>query len=332
VKLSALTIPLLALFATVPALAGPIDLTYVAQPTIVTTQNPSLPIYAAPPGVGYDRVVGLLITKPSGTSLCTGSLFGTGHSHVVTAAHCLQGATSIDSVFFPSGGGTVIVTSTAYTINPGYTGSVIDENDVGVISLGASVNQVDSYSLFTGDAVGQVFDMVGFGESGTGATGMTLPSGLRRHGNNRFDFSGTDPVFSGFWGDQDILFADFDDGTAAHDATCNFMTLFTLSTAYCDLGLGDFEVLNTPGDSGGPLFVGGKIAAVASFGLTFTDMLVGDVDDTLNSSFGEFGGYVPIAAQATWLQGQVVPEPTTIIPMITGLLGITIMRRRRAFP
>ncbi len=322
-------LPLLTLVAASPAPGPTGDLSYTARSTIVTASDPSLPIYAAPRGVGYDGVAGLLITKPDGTYLCTGALYGESRSRVVTAAHCLVDASSIDVVFFPSAGGTVTVTTSTYAIKPGYTGSVIDENDIGVIALGTAINDVESYSLFTGDAVGDVYNEVGFGASGTGATGVTLPAGLRRQGYNRFDFTGADPVWDGFWDDQDILFADFDNGLAAQDASCRLTAFFTASNgAYCDLGLGEYEVMSAPGDSGGPLFVDGKIAAVASFGLTFGDGIVGDVDNVLNSSFGEFGGYVPIASQAAWV-ARTLPEPAAILLMLVGLLGIVLVQRRR---
>lgn len=322
-----LLLPVLAL-AAAPLPAPPGEPTYIAHPTLVTAADPSLPIYAAPPGVGYDGVAGLLVTKTTGTFLCTGSLFGGTHSHVVTAAHCLTDATSVDAVFFPPAGGTVVVTTSSYSIKPGYTGAVLDENDIGLIDLGTSVSAVESYSLFTGDAVGRTYDEVGFGASGTGATGVTVGAGLRRHGFNRFDFTAADPTFGSFFGGLDILFADFDNGLAAQDASCGLASLFTLSTApYCDLGLGAAEVMAASGDSGGPLFVDGQLAAVSSFGLTF----VGDywdVDDVLNSSFGEFGGFVPVAPHRAWLVGQVVPEPATLLLLLTGLLALGIVRRR----
>jgi hypothetical protein len=312
---------------------GVSDLSYIARSTMVTTLDPSLPIYAAPPGVGYDGVAGLLITKPTGTFLCTGSLVGATHSLVVTAAHCLLDATSVDAVFFPPGGGSLIYTTTSYTIKPGYTGAVIDPNDIGVIDLGTRVDEVESYAFFTGDPVGEVYNEVGFGRSGTGLTGDVLAAGLRRQGYNRFDFTGADPIWSGFWSDYDILFADFDNGEPAHDASCLLTAYFTASnSAYCDLGLGDYEALGAPGDSGGPLFIGGRLAAISSFGLTFADGIVGDIDGALNATFGEFAGLVPIGPHLSWLESETVPEPMTILLMATGLLvmgGAGLVRRRR---
>jgi hypothetical protein len=90
--------------------------------------------------------------------------------------------------------------------------------------------------------------------------------------------------------------------------------------------------MSAPGDSGGPLFVHGRLAAVASFGITFFDgdgNPLWDIDNALNSTFGELGGYVPISAHAAWLRGQTVPEPATILLMLTGLAGIAVARRRR---
>ena len=253
----------------------------------MTVAGPSsfLPIYATPRGAGFDGVAGLIITKPSGSFLCTGSLVGSFNQHIVTAAHCMLGATSVSAVFFPPGGGIDIVDGLSYNIPAAYSGNVIDENDISVVKLDRKVTSVGGYHLSSQDGVGKTYRQVGFGASGTGATGVTEAAGFRRTGLNRFDFTGADPVFGGFWGDQDVYFADFDNGLAQQDASCRLTAFFTpFNSQYCDLGAGLSEVLSAGGDSGGPLFVNGRLTAISSFGVTIRRSIIGDVDGVLNSS------------------------------------------------
>lgn len=330
----ALLLVLLTALALSPAAASADDdLPYLARSSIVTTLDPSLPIYSAPPGVGYDGVAGLLITRPTGTFLCTGSMVGVLRRHVLTAAHCLVDASSVEAVFFPPDEAPIIRATSSYTIREGYTGEVIDENDIAIVDLGEAgeVREISSYDLFDGVAVGRDYNQVGFGASGSGLTGTTVPGGLRRQGFNRFDFAGIDPIFGDFWDGQNVLFADFDSGLPAQDASCRLTAFFVADTSpYCDAGLGPFEVLSGPGDSGGPLFVDGRVAAIASFGITFTGGVVGDIDGELNSTFGEFAGYVPIAPHARWIRKQVAaPEPTTFALLLVGLLALGAAARKR---
>ena len=72
--------------------------------------------------------------------------------------------------------------------------------------------------------------------------------------------AGTFDVFPGWTGGDKVLFSDFDDGTAAHDA---FGLFFGLN----GLGQGADEVSTSSGDSGGPSFINGQIAGVTSFGI-----------------------------------------------------------------
>lgn len=83
------------------------------------------------------------------------------------------------------------------------------------------------------------------------------------------------------------------------------------------------------GDSGGPQFVNGQLASVASFGLTFGNQFQpGDLDNKLNDTFGEFNGFVPIYNNLDFLNS--VPEPASWMMMIAGfgLVGAAVRRRR----
>jgi hypothetical protein len=82
------------------------------------------------------------------------------------------------------------------------------------------------------------------------------------------------------------------------------------------------------GDSGGPNFINGLISGVNSYGLSF-GTAYGDVNTTLNSSFGEFSGYVPTFIHADFINASMVPEASTYLMMGLGLIGIGAMARRR---
>jgi len=99
---------------------------------------------------------------------------------------------------------------------------------------------------------------------------------------------------------------------------------------FCGLGLGLMEGTSAGGDSGGPEFINGQIASVTSYGLTFGSG-AGDIDDNLNDTFGEFGGYVPVSIHRAFILGSMVPEPATWLQMIGGfaLLGGAMRRRVR---
>ena len=87
------------------------------------------------------------------------------------------------------------------------------------------------------------------------------------------------------------------------------------------------------GDSGGPQFVNGQIASVTSYGLSFGPQY-GDFDGDLNSSWGEFNGWVPTYIHAGFIRGAMlsgVPEAATWMQMILGfgLLGGALRASRR---
>ncbi len=147
---------------------------------------------APPTGVGtwVDGVVGLKIEGT--TRQGSGALLADGR-HVLTAAHCLQEMglkfDAIHVVFdLPGGPVSMTVPKSNYRIHENYN-SVTKENDIAILVLPQAVPAAaPRYDLYTaGDELGQTFLMVGYGQTGNGATGATAASGTRRYGYNRID-------------------------------------------------------------------------------------------------------------------------------------------------
>jgi Trypsin len=307
-----------------------------------------------------------------GAFICSGTLLADRQS-ILTAGHCVSGGAGTanpltTTVFFqPAGGvspgtriqsnglpngGAETRTVTNYFVNAGYTGEVIDHNDVAVLRLNAPAPaQAQGYGLYTtNDLEGQNFTVHGYGVLGDGATGTTNFAARLRNGDNRYDFMLGNALFGQNWAAaleepfsqiQYSIVSDFDNGLAANDTGCRVATDGDFAGAagavFCNLGVGAREVGVAGGDSGGPSFINGMITSVNSYGLTFgpafgdvgPECLPAPAPSCLNSSFGEFSGYVPVWLHADFINASMVPETSTYLMMALGLVGVGAMARRR---
>ena len=293
-----------------------VDSLIVAAPPLPAIDNSP---FLTPAGVGFDGVAGLIVHRSDGTFICTGSLIAP--DWILTAGHCLANnsgvnvTSSVDATFFPSGGGQITLTASGAAnlqINPLYNGATISDNDLAMIHLPSAPAGVEVYSLYMGPPTNQPYTVVGYGQRGDGANGEILPGGSRRRGFNTFDF----------FNSPGVLISDFDNGLAANDASC-------IVAGICNLGLGALESSTAHGDSGGPVFFGNQIVAITSFGATAGNPP--DIDSALNSSFGEFNGFVSVGFNARFIEADVSPEPGTWSLLLIGtgaILGFGIRSRR----
>ncbi len=276
-------------------LAASLSLADVAKKRffITTTDDPGSHVVG--PGSGYDGVVQVNV---GGIGNGSGTLLSTG-MHIVTAAHVVTPfiapyPAGTVSVTFNLPTGDLTIPASRIDIHPNYLGIIGLGADIAIITLAtpapAQAERHDIYRLQ--DEVGRVGERYGYGYYGTGTTGWNFPYfGTKRQGENRYDVLGTQ-----FFGmAPDILIYDFDDGTPEHDALGQLIGVN-------DLGLGEREASGAPGDSGGPIFVNGKIAGVTSFGMSFgppIDVTNGAIEP--NSSFGELGGDTRVSFYANWI-------------------------------
>ncbi len=349
-------------------------LNWVARSTIVgqtstgTVASGGSPFHLAPNSAGYSGVVGILMTYDSGARfVCSGSLLTSGR--ILTAAHCVSdgykngvngvadglirtqvlfandAASNADSAIYGFPAGVTAIDVQSYNINTGYTGEVIDQNDIAVLTLTeAAPVWAQRYEIFNqGDLTGYGFNVTGYGNRSIvgGAEGTTGPGagagvGRRRQGDNLYDYRFGDAAFGGFFdgffGTADTEYSyvsDFDQfGSPDNNQSC-FIAQAVSGQAvpqFCTQAVGRFEVGIAGGDSGGAAFVGNKIASVNSYSLSFGTAW-GDYKPGLQSSWGEMNGFVPTFIHADFIAG--VPEPATWAMLILGMGVVGGAMRRR---
>ena len=263
-----------------------------------------------------------------------------------------------DTQFYYGGPGYQTQQSADIFVHESYTGDVIDHNDIALVRLAdVAPDFATAYNLYTGEIAGLDMNVTGYGSTSSvgGAVGVNVSNpnrlGWFRQGLNTYDFALGDDRFENAMGVnawaailgepvsqfEYSYWSDFDSGLATNDASCRITQASNFGgepgLSFCDLGTGLREVGVAGGDSGGGSFINGAVASINSYGITFGANW-GDSFTGLNSSYGEFTGYVPVWYHAGWIGERMlaeVPEPSTWAMLILGfgVVGGSLRRRSK---
>ena len=255
----------------------------------------------------YSGVVRVVSDRGQGT----GTLLYDGQA-VLTAAHIIDGDTPLTEAKaqITTSQGSFEVPFARYKIHPLFD-ATNNNYDLALMWLEqpapAAATRHQPYRL--DNEKGQAVEMLGYGVTGTGETGYSAPSqGERRLVENRIE---TDAAtikaqlpgsvgWSPAAGQQ--LIADFDDGSAAHDALGQLID-------QSGLGLDQSEGLIAPGDSGGPAFIGDAVAGVASYIASLSSPTAQpDINNTSDSSYGELAGFQRVSVNQQWIDQSLRAE------------------------
>ncbi len=267
---------------------------------VTTTLHYTDPRYRTLPGDGYDGVVRISSGGYSGT----GALLYDGRA-VLTAAHLFTATNLSASVRFETRDGSRSIAASRVLIHPLYDDDQAN-HDLAIVWLAAPAPlAAPRYTLYRDqDEIGQAFTLVGYGRTGTGVTGESLDGytvPVRLKASNRFDAGietlksalGSLMAWSPVPGTQ--LIADFDEGSSARDALGRLIQR-------TELGQGLDEGFIASGDSGGPAFIRGLLAGVASYTTSLSRPGIDpDIDSETNSSFGEIAAWQRLSHYQAWI-------------------------------
>jgi len=282
-----------------------------------------------------------LILKVGPTIRCSGSLLkdssNANTQFVLTAAHCVTnsntGKISVKRGYAEfkgvEGVQRINIIASQTSVHPNWDGDFIKGNDVAIVKLESVPVGIDGYRIdtFSGDdlPVGNqdcdsaIVVKAGYGRTGWGQNGDVVSSGTKHDGRNCYDDS-SDNLLSNFNRATTIpnavLQYDFDRNLDVDDdGISDIVDAAGAHFGQVHIGLGSDEVNSAPGDSGGPSFnLQGKITGITSYGMSVTlNNNNPDIDNSLNSSFGEYSGDTRVSLFAGWIDS-VLNSSTPLPP------------------
>jgi hypothetical protein len=280
-------------------------------------------------------------------------------THVLTAAHVFFGAdgtgpalaptfTTTFSLVDPTNGQFVQFTSLSYSqgginIAPGFLnpdgsggGHRIVGNDLAVVTLSTPVDlsRWTAYPYNSGQIPDERMPMpqgnivlVGFGATGDGTGVFAFTSGTKRQAFNNIDQFGDGTTTWTAVGDRTMngmiapppprntLVFDFD-----QPGQPNMSTLMNALMPNMSGAVGAMEGSVVGGDSGGPVFEKGPDGKFSIVGITSSG------SDTMGR-FGSLAYATRVQAFSSFISGAIVPEPASLVLLLTGLAAVAVMAR-----
>lgn len=241
-----------------------------------------------------------------GQSYGTGNLLYDGRS-LLTAAHVFDGISSNKKLIYLYDGVTNFTAYAKISMDPTYDEYDLN-NDIAIVTFEQTFDDMyQRYELYRdNNEINKKYTAVGYGDVGTGYTGETYADEIYKlKTTNTFDGDLKTLVdYANInlpWNPtkDTLLISDFDNGYSNTDI------IGSLSDKP-HLGTGSMEGLIASGDSGGAAFINGLIAGVASYSADIgPTKTAGDIDDEINSSYGEIAGYQRVSSHQEFIDKTV---------------------------
>ena len=326
-------------------------------PAISAGAPPDTPAARVDPNVPtspFSGVVSINIRYDGLSFICSGTMVSA--TQVLSAAHCVdtngkgkvvditKPGNDVRIVFnstpTPGSPGRAIVTATKVVIHPDYQGFGVCpfpaafqclNDDISLITIpkGSAPASAKIYPIAANvQALGTIFTQVGYGRSGDGVSGYTLPPNFRikRSGKNSFDvFDRDDEAGFAPGSAHEVWYADFDGPPGSLDRWC------TLGER-CGGTLGNsIETIIGGGDSGGPSFIQDALGNLLLAGNNDFSGAFGPVAGVFGDIYGGIllGGYIPFL-KSQLIGAAFVPEPETLLLLLIGIAGMALRQRTRA--